>query len=143
MPADTDSHSKRRSKDMEWEVSTFLPAEMSRREQRFHEAASVNDADSVRKLLAEGVGINCRNSLDRTALHCTAACGHVAVTEALLENGADLEAKDKYGMRPVLWAAWFGHLDVCVSWSTLAPANTVPTRFVPPGPQTAPIALAL
>ena len=33
--------------------------------------------------------------LDRTALHCAAACGHVAVTEVLLEGGADLEAKDK------------------------------------------------
>ncbi|XP_070176862.1 ankyrin repeat and death domain-containing protein 1A-like isoform X1 [Littorina saxatilis] len=108
----SDSSSKRRSKDMEWELSTFLPAEMSRREQRFHEAASSNDADAVRKLLAEGVGINCKNSLDRTALHCAAASGHLAVTEALLEGGADLEAKDKYGMRPVLWAAWFGHLDV-------------------------------
>ena len=36
---------------------------VSRREQRFHEAASCNDADTVRKLLAEGVGINCRNSV--------------------------------------------------------------------------------
>ncbi|KAL8611699.1 hypothetical protein ACOMHN_063725 [Nucella lapillus] len=85
---------------------------VSRREQRFHEAASCNDAEAVRKLLTEGVGINCRNSLDRTALHCAAACGHQAVTNVLLEWGSDLEAKDKYGMRPVLWSAWFGHLGV-------------------------------
>lgn len=40
----------------------------------------------------------CLYQLDRTALHCAAAAGHVAVTEALIEGGADLEAKDKVGL---------------------------------------------
>ena len=42
--------------------------------------------------------------LDRTALHCAAACGHLAVTEAILEHGADLEAKDKVNITKLLCA---------------------------------------
>ncbi|RUS88519.1 hypothetical protein EGW08_003695, partial [Elysia chlorotica] len=109
-PMDTDM--KRRSKEVDVELTSFLPAEMSRREEKFHEAARVNDASAIRALLREKVGVNCRNSLDRTALHWAAANGNLEAVEALLEGGADLEAKDKYGMRAVLWSAWFGHIPV-------------------------------
>ena len=30
----------------------------------------------------------------------------------LLDRGAAVEAKDKYGMRALLWAAWFGRKEV-------------------------------
>ncbi|CAL1546039.1 unnamed protein product, partial [Lymnaea stagnalis] len=46
------------------------------------------------------------------ALHWAAANGNLSAVEALIEGGADLEAKDKYGMRAVLWSAWFGHIPV-------------------------------
>lgn len=39
--------------------------------------------------------------LDRTALHWAAANGNIDVIEKLVEDGADLESKDKV---PVLWA---------------------------------------
>ncbi|GFR66532.1 ankyrin repeat and death domain-containing protein 1A [Elysia marginata] len=68
---------------------------VSRREEKFHEAARVNDASAIRALLREKVGVNCRNSLDRTALHWAAANGNLEAVEALVEGGADLEAKDK------------------------------------------------
>lgn len=32
--------------------------------------------------------------------------------EYLIKHGAAIGAQDKYGMRPISWAAWFGHLDV-------------------------------
>ncbi|BFZ01578.1 hypothetical protein BsWGS_04616 [Bradybaena similaris] len=111
-PAAFDSEMKRRSKDVDTELTSFLPAEMSRREEKFHEAARVNDTDAIRALLKEKVNINCRNSLDRTALHWASANGNLEAVEVLLAHGADLEAKDKYGMRAVLWAAWFGHVSV-------------------------------
>lgn len=38
--------------------------------------------------------------LDRTALHWAAANGNIDVIEKLVEDGADLESKDKV---PVLW----------------------------------------
>ncbi|KAJ8304114.1 hypothetical protein KUTeg_017697 [Tegillarca granosa] len=50
--------------------------------------------------------------LDRTPLHWAAANGNMEVVEKLIEGGSDLEAKDKYGMRPALWAAWYGHLEI-------------------------------
>lgn len=37
--------------------------------------------------------------------------GNLDIIEKIVEAGADVEAQDKYGMRPVLWAAWFGHLE--------------------------------
>lgn len=38
--------------------------------------------------------------LDRTALHWAAANGNIDVIDKLVEDGADLESKDKV---PVLW----------------------------------------
>lgn len=85
---------------------------MTKGEINFHKAAKENDLESVRKLLSEyHVNVNCKNNLDRTALHWASANGNIDVIEKLVEDGADLESKDKYGMRPVLWAAWFGHLE--------------------------------
>ena len=38
---------------------------VSRREEKFHEAARVNDASAIRALLREKVGVNCRNSVSK------------------------------------------------------------------------------
>ncbi|XP_048736719.1 ankyrin repeat and death domain-containing protein 1A-like isoform X1 [Ostrea edulis] len=100
-------------KENDCAMSTILePSSMTKGEINFHKAARENDLESVRKLLSEHrVNVNCKNNLDRTALHWAAANGNIEVIAKLVEDGADLESKDKYGMRPALWAAWFGHLD--------------------------------
>ncbi|XP_035828924.1 NK-tumor recognition protein [Aplysia californica] len=111
-PPPLDTEMKRRSKEVDAELTSFLPAEMSKREEKFHDAARVNDAAALRTLLKERVNVNCRNSLDRTALHWAAANGNLDAVEVLIEAKTDLEAKDKYGMRAILWSAWFGHIPV-------------------------------
>ncbi|KAK3098345.1 hypothetical protein FSP39_018639 [Pinctada imbricata] len=93
-------------------INLFAFVLVTKGEVALHNAAKQNDIDSVTRLLSERrVDINCKNNLDRTALHWASANGNLPIIEKLLECGADIEAKDKYGMRPVLWAAWFGHLE--------------------------------
>ncbi len=36
----------------------------------------------------------------------------MGTVQLLLDRGALVEAKDKYGMRALLWAAWFGRKEV-------------------------------
>ncbi|XP_055956595.1 ankyrin repeat and death domain-containing protein 1A-like isoform X3 [Patella vulgata] len=105
---------KRREKELDCDLSTILqPVDLSRREQKLHQAAKENDAATIRALYSQNSKeINSKNNLDRTPLHWAAANGNMEAVQALIEGGADLEGKDKYGMRPVLWAAWFGHLPV-------------------------------
>lgn len=47
----------------------------------------------------------------------------------------------QYGMRPVLWAAWFGHLDVLRLLVNAGACKYSTNKVRTPGPQTAPIAL--
>lgn len=55
------------------------------------------------------------NAIDRagvTPLHRAAACGHVAVVEALWPRGANLDAQDPAGRTPLHLAAAAGHAGV-------------------------------
>ncbi|XP_014667960.1 PREDICTED: ankyrin repeat and death domain-containing protein 1B-like [Priapulus caudatus] len=82
---------------------------MVRGEVRLHEAARQNDPESAKRLICEDkVDINCRNNLDRTALHVASAQGNIEVMDVLLHHKSDIEAQDRYGMRSLLWAALFG-----------------------------------
>ena len=56
--------------------------------------------------------VDSRNNLDRTPLHWAAANGHLETARLLVDRGAAVEAKDKYGMRALLWSAWFGRKEV-------------------------------
>uniref|UniRef100_A0A1I7TCN0 ANK_REP_REGION domain-containing protein n=1 Tax=Caenorhabditis tropicalis TaxID=1561998 RepID=A0A1I7TCN0_9PELO len=47
----------------------------------------------------------------RTAIQIAADYGQTAVMEYLISIGADVQAKDKYGITPLLSAVWEGHYD--------------------------------
>lgn len=65
-----------------------------------HEAATDGDLVRMRALLRAG-----------NALHRAAAAGHDAVITALAQAGADVDASDSRGMRPIDHAARHGHVD--------------------------------
>ncbi len=56
-------------------------------------------------------GINARNELGWTPLHCAAGRSKRAVIEFLVANGADLHARDNTGCTPTYHAAQEGNLD--------------------------------
>ena len=73
-------------------------------------AAGRGDLAEVRRLLAEGADVNAADAMGFTALFH--ACyngdedrGYPEVVRALLEAGADREARIGYGVRPLMYAA--------------------------------------
>lgn len=59
-------------------------------------------AEVVRVLVQGGANVNAQEKLKHcTALHMAARRGNIPVAQALLESGADLEARDKLGETPL------------------------------------------
>lgn len=66
--------------------------------------ATYNDlVDVVDVLLQGGATVDARDSWDATALHISAAKGHVRTAEQLLKKGADIQAVDHGGQTPLHW----------------------------------------
>ena len=47
-----------------------------------------------------------------TPLHSAVMNGHIEIARLLLQNGADVNAKDNDGYTPLHWAAFQGHIDI-------------------------------
>jgi ankyrin repeat protein len=58
----------------------------------FMRAAQNGKIERVKKLLEEGIAVNCRDDFKYTALHRAACFGHYEVVELLLHNGANVNA---------------------------------------------------
>ena len=53
-----------------------------------------------------------RWSMARPPLHICARYGHLEVARALIEAGADVNAKKDNGETPLHFSAWHGHLEI-------------------------------
>jgi ankyrin repeat protein len=72
-------------------------------------AAKRGDLESVRRLLAvDGAPATRADAHGKTALHLAAEHDHPAVVAALLDAGADLEARTDWGMTALQWAGVLG-----------------------------------
>ncbi|XP_070541191.1 poly [ADP-ribose] polymerase tankyrase-2-like [Ptychodera flava] len=79
------------------------------------EAAKAGDLETCQQILTKGQHlVNCRDVEGRhsTPLHFAAGYNRVAVVEYLLQNGADVHAKDKGGLVPLHNACSYGHYEV-------------------------------
>lgn len=77
------------------------------------DAAKNGNLSRVQRLVTSD-NINCRDAQGRnsTPLHLAAGYNNIEVAEYLLENGADVNARDKGGLIPLHNASSYGHLDI-------------------------------
>jgi uncharacterized protein len=76
-------------------------------------AAARGDGAAVQALLDQGIAVDSMNALGTTALMTASLYGHLDVVQALLANGADVNAKSKLVSATALMAASrAGHLNV-------------------------------
>ena len=86
---------------------------------KIHDAAKSGDLEKVKALLKDNPDLSLsKNDNDDTALHFAALKGHNDIVELLLTNKADVNAKDKDGLSPLLLAANGGYPDVVQSLLT-------------------------
>ena len=70
---------------------------------RIQEAVQLNDIEIVRERLDEGANVNTwRDEYFGPILKIAARLGHLEIVELLIERGADLEAMDDLGGRPLM-----------------------------------------
>ncbi|EJD75737.1 tankyrase-2 [Loa loa] len=77
------------------------------------EAAKEGDVEKIRKIVIPAT-VNCRDVRGRlsTPLHLAAGYNNLEVVQFLLENGAEVNLKDKGGLIPLHNASSFGHLEI-------------------------------
>lgn len=82
-------------------------------EKQLLEASKAGDLEQVRQLCPKH-NVNCRDTEGRhsTPLHFAAGYNRLSTVEYLLENGADVHAKDRGGLVPLHNACSYGHFDV-------------------------------
>ncbi len=69
-------------------------------------AARIGDADLVARLLKAGADPNKTSDAGNSPLMEAAARGHLEAMKALLDAGAEPEAKNKWGFAAADWADW-------------------------------------
>ncbi|XP_062227919.1 probable E3 ubiquitin-protein ligase XBOS36 isoform X3 [Phragmites australis] len=82
--------------------------------ERLAAAATDGDAAEARRLLAANPGLARCAALGslNSPLHLAAAKGHHEIAALLLENGADVNARNIYGQTALMQACRFGHWEV-------------------------------
>ena len=82
-------------------------------DETFVDRAKDGDLIVVGHFLAAGMNPNAVNKEGKTPLLAAAEAGRLPVVELLLENGADVNARDKkFGATPLVWAAARNHAGV-------------------------------
>ena len=66
-----------------------------------HDAAALGNIEAVKQRLVAGVDVNAKDVWNATPLLHAANQGHKEITELLIDNGADVNAKTKSGMTPL------------------------------------------
>jgi hypothetical protein len=81
---------------------------------QLHHCAKKGLTTSVKRLLSiRNINVNVKDDWrGYTPLHDAALNGHIEIAGLLLQNGADVNAKNGRGLTPLNWAARNGHIDI-------------------------------
>jgi hypothetical protein len=81
---------------------------------QLHFCADKGLTTSVKRLLSiRNINVNVKDDeYGETPLHCAAYNGHVEIARLLLQNGAEVNAKDNHGHTPLQDAAFQGHVNI-------------------------------
>ena len=69
-----------------------------------HDALVNGELSDIKKLLKIGSNVNTRCPYGFTALHCNPCADNISCHKFLLDNGADVNALDRYGHTPLDFA---------------------------------------
>src|ERR1051325_5959413 len=78
----------------------------------FIRAVEIDDVDKVRAMLARGVDPNIVDPHGEPVLVVAARFGWEHTVDALLNDGAKVDAANSFGDRPIMVAALSGHLSI-------------------------------
>jgi hypothetical protein len=81
---------------------------------QLHHCAINGFTTSVKRLLSiRNINVNMKDDMfGRTPLHSAVLNGHIEITRLLLQNGADVNAKNIHGSTPLHCSAKYGHVDI-------------------------------
>jgi ankyrin repeat protein len=85
---------------------------ISQLESKLCTLAVSGDLERIKSLVKSGVSINAADYDSRSVLHLASSCGHVRVVEYLVDNDADVNAKDIWGCTPFNDALRQNHTEV-------------------------------
>ena len=114
-PADVSNFRPRQGKGKSQFGVSYPMNKLRGRDQQFLEAAKAGDVSMIQKLLEKGVDIQSQGLQDcetHTALHLASKHGKEATVRLLLENGADVHAKNGKGWTALHHAAHYSHEQV-------------------------------
>lgn len=81
----------------------------------FVEAVRKNHINEVRRHLENGIDVNSRDIFgDNAGLHWAARQGQAKMARLLIDNGADLDIRNREGETPLHWAASEGQKELVV-----------------------------
>ncbi|KAK9502697.1 hypothetical protein O3M35_011413 [Rhynocoris fuscipes] len=94
------------------ELANWLAYSKTRDERKLFQAVSMNDTNTVTRLLNQGVSANSCDSQKRSLLHMASCKGFAHIVKLLLDHGADPNARDSIGNTPLHLAACTNHINV-------------------------------
>eukprot|EP01083_Nonionella_stella_P063391 164737_1 len=85
-------------------------------ESKFLESCKTGKLQKAKAAIASDIDVNCNGGKqheNKTALILASENGHAAIVSLLLENDANVDGVDKYGMTSLHHAAFKGHNEIC------------------------------